>query len=374
MTKVEDIIKFLANKDLPSRIESINSLRNEYFCLVVMETIEMCERACEILNDKVISGRKLKAHVHPETSGKRTYGRLSTYLKPYFKEDDDQESANVTQLRELLENAKLEDEIRKFEAEQIKSRRLEPLDRYREQRDYPKKDYNGKSYLDNDYKRRDSREKHASGRSDRDYDRKDSRRSKDDHPRDKDSRKDEKRKDVSSPRHKRKSHSKSPKGDERKVKDTPRGSLPKPDAPEAGEVKPKDSKPKKEGSHTKTEGGSEKRKGDKSSRVRYSNVISGVLLAIKESVLTLDLDLSPDIARDHAAGQKTGIKTKKKETEEVDLFIKEQIVEKSEIVESQVVGRVETKDVATVRTVVQSEKIVESAKIVTVLAVNSSRN
>ena len=236
-----------------------------------MDTVDMCEKACLLLNDRQINRKKLKAHIHPETSGRRDHAHVSEILKPIFREDEDLASANLIKLKTLLEDAKLQEEVRKLEADLFKYRKPETFERTRDFRDYHRKEIPSKHYNDKyekDHRRRDSRERYQGGRDDRDPDRKDSRRSRERHHKEREAHIDERKKDRKSPKHKTKSPSPSPKKEEQKPKDKPKESSPKVEPVEAGEVKPRDSKWKKEGSQQKTDGGSEKRKGKESGRHR----------------------------------------------------------------------------------------------------------
>lgn len=267
-TKTEDIENFLGRKNLPCRIESINLLRGEYFGLVTMESVDMCERACLLLNDRQINKKKLKAHIHPETCGRRNLAQVHEFLKPIFKEDEDLASANLSRLKSLLEDARLQEEVRKLEADLYKYKRHETFDRSRDYREHYRKDVSPKPY-EKDFRRRESRERHYEKRDDRGEER---RRSKDRHHPSKEvkreDRNEERKKDKKSPKSKKDEGSSSPKKEEHKSKEKTKEVSPKPEIPEAGEVKPKESKFKKEVSIPKVDGGSEKRKGKESSRHR----------------------------------------------------------------------------------------------------------
>lgn len=265
-TKPEDIENFLGRKNLPCKIDSINQLRGEYFGLVTMETFDMCEKACILLNDRQINKRRLKAHVHPETCGQRDYAQVAENLKPAFREDEDLASTNLAKLRSLLEDAKLQEEVRRLETELLKHRRPEVFDRSREHRDPYKREPVAKHYdrHEKDHRRRDSRERNYVREDKGDKEKRSRERH---HARDE---REDKKKDRKSPKPKKEEVTPSPKKEElkskEKSKEKPKEVSPKPDVPEAGEVKPKESKWKKEGSQQKTEGGSEKRKGKDSGR------------------------------------------------------------------------------------------------------------
>lgn len=243
-------------------------LRGEYFGLVTMETVDLCEKACLLLNDRQINRKKLKAHVHPETSGRRSLSQVHEYLRPVFKEDEDQASTDILTLKGLLEDAKLQDEVRKLEAELYKYRRPDTFDRTRDYREHYRREQPSKTY-DKDHRKRDSRERQPDRKEDRVDER---RRSKEIHQSSKDEKRedksDDRKKDKKSPRQKKEDGSSSPKKEEKKSKDKTKEVSPKPEVPEAGEVKPKETKHKKEGSQPKVDGGSEKRKGKESGRHR----------------------------------------------------------------------------------------------------------
>lgn len=87
--RTEEIEGFLARKGLNGKVDSLNCLRGEFFCLLLMDSLDQCEQACIRLNDRVINAKALKAHIHPETCMKRGPGQVHEYLSCFFKEDED---------------------------------------------------------------------------------------------------------------------------------------------------------------------------------------------------------------------------------------------------------------------------------------------
>lgn len=111
-TKKEEVQDFLVKKEIEVRIDGLYKLKNEQFCLLIMKNLEACERACQLLNDKRIQKKLLKAHVHPDSYLRRPLLNKNDPMRMGFKEDESV-SEKLLRLEELLEESKLQEEVRK---------------------------------------------------------------------------------------------------------------------------------------------------------------------------------------------------------------------------------------------------------------------
>jgi len=124
-TKKEEVQEFLTKKEIDVRIDGLHKLKSEQFCLLIMKNLDFCERACLLLNDKRIQKKLLKAHVHPDSYLRRPLLNKSDPLRMGFKEDESV-SEKLLRLEELLEESKLQEEVRKAQekAQEELQRRL----------------------------------------------------------------------------------------------------------------------------------------------------------------------------------------------------------------------------------------------------------
>ena len=91
----------------------VYTLKGEYFTMLTLNSIEDAEKACSELNDYQPSknGIRLKAHIHPESCGKRTIEK-QTMFKNIFrnigpKNGEKKAKDQVEQLKEILQKLDL---------------------------------------------------------------------------------------------------------------------------------------------------------------------------------------------------------------------------------------------------------------------------